>query len=230
MKKLSILVLTAFAALSFAAAAEAKTQANVRTFGDSELETSGIRVAYGEVFSSRSECYSERGFRFAVQTQEGKQVIDAGRTSVDGAISGGYDSAFVNGRDLYFVLGKTKHCAGETVKVNPPVEILPRALGKPPVKTFVIPLGLNGNKKDGVFAGLIGLKKRAKCFDDRKTKLLIDGKLVDRGTTSFGGSWALHLTIKEFDGAEKMTVKVAKSKLANGTTCGGASYTYIPAK
>lgn len=228
MKKLLALVLTVAAALSLATVADAKTPANVRTYGDVPYDMSGVRVSFGQVFSKKRECYSKRDFRFAVQTKQGKQFIDGGATSLDGAISAGYDSELVDGRDLYYVLSKTKHCASETVAVETP-DPLNRDFAKPPVRTIIVPLGLNGFKQDGAFAGLVGLNKQARCFDDRKTKLVVDGEVVDRGTTSFGGSWALHLLRREFKGGEaKLTVKVAKSKLPNGTVCAGDSLTLGP--
>ena len=220
MKKFLIPVLATVAALSFATAAEAKTPANVRTYGDVEFESSGVRVTFGQVFSGKAECYSKRRFGFAVATGPGKKrVLDAGRTSVDGAISGGYESGFVKGRTLFFILPKTKHCAAETVKAKPPVEMAK------PVKTNIVALGLNGSGQDGAIAGLIGLNKQADCFKNRRAKLLLDGKLVDRGTTTFGGAWALHLTSGEIDSADKLAVKVAKSKRPNGTVCAGDTFT-----
>lgn len=228
MKRLSILLLAAVAALSFAASAGAKTPANVRTYGELDYPSENIRVTIGQVFSGKRECFSNRRFVFSVAAKGGGlKPIDTGKTSLDGAIAGGYDNDFVKDRDVYFTLAKTKRCAGKTVKATPPEEMSARKVAKP-VGSVVLLLGLDSFGSDGVFGGLVGLEKRAKCFYNRKMKLLGGGEVLDRGTTTFGGAFGLHITEGEFFGSDKLVFKVAKSKLKDGTVCGAAKTTYTP--
>lgn len=231
MKKVSITLLAAVAALSLATTAEAKTGAKITTFGEVDYAQKNVKVTLGQVTSSKRECFSNRRFFFTFMTKNDEMKgIDTGKTSLDGAISGGYDTGVVKNRPLFFTLIKTKECAGKTVLAEPPdVMRASRAMAlKKPVGSVILVLGLRTWSSDGVLGGLVGLEKRAKCFYNRKMKLLADGAMIDRGTTNFGGAFGFHITEGEFVGATKLVFKVAKSKRKNGTVCGAAKTTIVP--
>ena len=83
-------------------------------------------------------------------------------------------------------------------------------------------VGASGSDNDGAIAGLV-TSKSSKCVRNRTVKLLGDGELLDTGTTSRGGAWALHVTAAEDQSITQYKIKLSAAKLTNGTRCGDDS-------
>ena len=148
--------------------------------------------------------------------------LDSGRSSAEGAISAFYSTdAAENATRLYLLAAKTKGCAKGKRRVPPPTTVvLPKGNA---VDTFVNIMNVDGKGPDGAFAGIVGLSERARCFAERKVELSADGTVIDEGTTTEHGGWAMHVTRDEFDSATTFRVRIKKDKAPNGTVCAAGS-------
>ena len=217
------------AGLALAGTAEARGQAATNVFGYSfvELPSGGVS-ATGGTKSPKASCVGNRKFKLVTVSNKGKTtVVDSGRSSDDGALSG-----YVSEQDAKhtesakFVVAKTKGCAKGSATVNP-VMVLPRASAKA-TKSDVVIAGLGSFKSDGTFAGVVNSSKAA-CRTSRKLTLTGGGTVLDKGTTTKDGTWGLHITEGEFFGSGTLKVKASPSRLSNGGRCAGSTATFEPA-
>lgn len=234
-RKFTVLGVTTVAALAFAGTAQAATSTDISSYDDVEFGGTGFHVAFGQVFSSKDSCSANRKVKLVAKKAGKTKLLDSGVSSSEGAISGGYLKNRVGNSQVKFVAPKTKKCDSASVRVvaDPPIEMLkPKA-----TDTAIAPIAVDGKGKDGAFAGLILLSSGTtklrggnpsipNCFSKRKMSLFGDGDLLDHGKTSHNGTWALHVTRKEFQSVTEFTVKVRKSKAPDGSQCGASSTTF----
>lgn len=231
MRKVAVIGVAVVATLTFASSAQAAST-SITSYGEREFGDTGFHVAFGQVFSSKSSCSANRRVKLVSEKGGKRKLLDSGVSSADGAISGGYLESRVGGGTLKFIASKTRKCKGATAKVE---VVLERAANRRAAAgTIPAILGVNGNKQDGAFVGLILIEspnrallrgQAPKCFANRKMSLYKDGELIDRGKSTHNGTWALHVTRREFNSMSEFVVKVRKSKKP---PCGAGSSTFSP--
>ena len=86
-------------------------------------------------------------------------------------------------------------------------------------------LGANGEDNDGAYVGFVSSEK-PKCIRNRKVVLSSSGDVLDRGRTSQGGVWALHITAAQQP--LEVKAKLRRSRLRNGDRCGSARDVFDP--
>ncbi len=234
MRKLLIFGVAAIAALAFAGNAQAATSTSVSVYDDVQFGGTGFFVAFGQVFSRKDSCSANRKVKLVAKKNGKEKVLDVGRSSADGAISGGYLSDRAAGAALRFVAPKTTRCDSASAGVVEEMRSLAPQKRKA-TGTAVAVLGANGDKQNGAFAGLILLSQGSgklrgmpvpKCFADRRVSLYGDGKVLDHGKTSRNGTWAQHLTLSESRSISEYKVKVGKATAPDGTKCAPGSTTF----
>jgi hypothetical protein len=209
-----------------ASTAEAKPSAATKIVVYDNIQTPPPQtsLAFGRLDSPKPACTTHRKVKLIGKMPNGKtKSLDSGRSSDEGAVSAFYSiEAAKKAKRLYFLAAKTKGCAKGKRKVPPPK---PRVILRgSTVDTFPNIMDVNGKGPDGAFAGFIGLSGRAKCFAKRKVVLSADGIVIDEGTTTNHGAWALHVTGEEFDsGSTTFRVKVNRDKAPDGTVCAAGS-------
>lgn len=211
--------------LAFASEAAAADRLQVYDLRSSRDSTG---LASGQILSAKAKCAQKRRFKLVALRDGRRKVLDRGRSSREGAVSGYFRARnLIDADDGFFVAGRTKRCRRLSGSLREWSEAGERRTrDKDPSKTAVSIVGANGVGEDGAFDGILAVTPRADCFRNRKMKLIANGKVLDRGTTTANGAWALHLTQTEFDTTRSFRVRVAKSETKTGQECraGGASY------
>lgn len=211
-----IVAITSMVALAPATQARSGgANADVKVY-DNEIVLDTFALTFGQVFSSKSDCADGRKFKLIDKNGKKSKKIDSGKTSDEGAMSGGYLSNRIKGT-LFFQLPATKGCAAAKGRIGEPAkpdDALPKD-----VDTIPLVADINGIMDDGAVAGILLLSDRAKCFSNRKMTLIGDGEVLDKGRSSDNSTFALHLTAEENQTIAQFTVKVAKSKTPSGETC-----------
>jgi len=217
MKKTGALLATTIAMLAMTSSADARAKApgEIVDYGFA-LASPTQAVVFGQLFSDEKSCVAKRKYEMVAKTDGTKKVVDSGKTSKEGAISGFVTSQeFPEDTSVSFSVAKTKSCA----KVNQVVEesdpVRAAATGRATAGVVNV-LDVNGEGKDGAVAGLITSNK-SKCVKGRKLQLKVNGKVTDKGKTTKDGAFALHITAKEFDPDNTVAVVMSKS---NGCAAG----------
>jgi hypothetical protein len=210
-----------------ASTADAKPSATTKivVYRNEQAPPPQTALAWGRLESSKPACTANRKVKLIGKMPNGKvKSLDSGRSSDEGAISAFYSAkAAEKAKRLYFLAAKTKGCAKGKRQVPPPGPILlPKGNA---VDTFPNIIGVDGKGPDGAFAGFVGLSGRVECFAKRKVVLSADGTVLDEGTTTNHGAWALHVTADEFNESNPPTfrVKVRKDRARDGTVCRAGS-------
>lgn len=209
-----------------AGSADARGRAPTKAIGYSFVVLpSGAVSATGGTESPKAACVGNRSFKLVLVSSKGKKkVVDTGRSSDDGALSGLVTKKDAEGAEsAKLVITKTSACAKGSATVSPAV-VLPRAKG---ADSEVIIAGLGSSQSDGTFAGVVDSPKAA-CRTNRKLKLTGGGDLLDKGTTTEGGTWGLHITETEFFTAGPLKVTASPSRLSGGKRCAGSTATFVP--
>ena len=222
--RLAIAIGAAIAAFTMASTAEAKPSAATKIVVYNNIQgPPPTALAFGRLASPKPACVINRKVKLVGKMPNGKtKSLDSGRSSAEGAVSAFYSTdAAENAKRLYLLAAKTKGCAKGKRRVPPPATVVP--LKGNVVGSFVNIMNVDGKGPDGAFAGFVGLSAPAKCFADRKVVLSADGTVIDEGTTTEHGGWALHVTRDEFDSVATFRVQVKKDKAPNGTVCAAGS-------
>lgn len=219
MKKLVACMAVAAIGLAAAGSAEAKAPAkgSLKLYGIYVPTSEDYAIPFGQLDSSKA-CEGGRKFELvAVHRGFKPTLIDEGTTSRDGGVS-----AMVKGRDTVgaddavFVFAKTKKCAKVTYSL--------RKLGREAAESSVARtaatnvqfLSFVAAGNDGMFVGTITTGSH-KCLGGRKIKLTLNDKVIDSGTTTADGSWALHFTKVEWS-----TPGWIRAEVARTSECAGA--------
>jgi hypothetical protein len=208
-----------------ASTADAKPSATTKivVYRNQQAPPAQTALAWGRLESPKPACAADRKVKLVGKMPNGKtKSLDSGRSSDEGGVSAFYSAKVAErAKRIYFLAAKTKGCAKGKRQVPPPgPAVLPR--GKA-VDTFQNIIGVDGKGPDGAFAGFVGLSGRAECFAKRKVVLSGDGTVLDEGTTTNHGAWALHLTSDEFNPSTTFRVRVKKDKAPDGTVCRAGS-------
>ena len=213
--RIAIAIGAAIAAFTMASTAEAKPSAATKIVVYNNIQgPPPTALAFGRLASPKPACVINRKVKLVGKMPNGKtKSLDSGRSSAEGAVSAFYSTdAAENAKRLYLLAAKTKGCAKGKRRVPPPATVVP--LKGNVVGSFVNIMNVDGKGPDGAFAGFVGLSAPAKCFADRKVVLSADGTVIDEGTTTEHGGWALHVTRDEFDSVATFRVQVKKDKVA----------------
>ena len=232
MRKVVVIGVAAVASLAFATSAQAAST-SIASYSEFEFGDTGYHVAFGQVFSPKASCAAGRKVNLVSEKGGKQKLLDSGVSSADGAISGGYLESRAGDGTLRLIAPKTRKCKGASAKVELIMERSASRRAGP--GTIPAILGVNGSKQNGAFAGLVLVEsgnnkalmrgQGGNCFANRKMSLYRDGELIDRGKTTHNGTWALHVTRREFDPMSEFVVKVRKSKKP---PCGAGSSTFSP--
>lgn len=191
-------------------------------------------IIFGQIFSRRAECRSARRVKLVAASGGSRDVLDKGLSSSEGGISGRLTFDEYESADAVYLLAPKVKRHGRTICAR--VEELfaegearlPGGAAKA-VPTAVTIAMIDGSGSNGAVAGVLGTGPGGRsCLADRKVTLLVDGAKADRGTTTGRGAFALHITEAEFDVSTSIAVRVKRSKLPNGKTCGGGSDSFEP--
>jgi hypothetical protein len=234
--RFTVLGITTVATLALAGNAQAATSTDISSYDDVEFGGTGFHVGFGQVFSSEDSCSANRKVKLVAEKGGKTKLLDRGVSSSEGAISGGYLKSRVGNAKIEFVAPKTRKCESASVRVKPDAIMVEKIRPKA-TDTSIAPIAINGRKADGAVAGLILLSTGTSklrggnpdipnCFSNRKMSLYGDGDLLDHGKTSRNGTWALHVTKKEFQSVTDLEVKVRKSKAPDGSKCGASSTSF----
>ena len=216
-------LVAAFAAVALLIPASAQAaQTRIEIYGVGAY-TPTKALAFGQVFSSKRKCVDGRRFKLVVgYPNRRNKVTDTGRASEEGAIAGRATFAQLeDADDLFFKVGPAKVGDTRCRRARESVSSSMRAQATA-ARTFdsdITILGVDGEDNDGAYVGFVTSEK-PKCIRNRKLVLSSEGDVLDRGRTSQGGVWALHITAAQSD----LEIKVAmrKSRLGNGDRCGRA--------
>lgn len=223
------LLATCIAPLGFAGSAKA-AEGRIAVYEIRDASTS-TGIVWGQVRDTSSECAADRAFKLTwkMRNEDRPEVVDRGRTSRDGALSALYLTREAReAQNANLIAPAAGSCP--TLKVSLEGAALgvvnSKAKGAASRSRFVESqvslIGVNGIDADGAIGGAIFNSPAGDCFADRKIKLIADGKLLDKGTTSQNGAWALHLKGREYEKAVRFRVELAKEK--RGTDrCSSAS-------
>lgn len=206
------------ASLALASTAQA-AEGRIAVYEIRDASTS-TGIVWGQLLDARPGCAADRTFKLTWKMRNGDspEVVDRGRTSRDGAISALFLTREAReAQDANLVAPATGRCPALKVSLVGPASgpVSSRADGAVSRSRFVESqvslIGVDGIGADGAIGGAIFNSPAGNCFANRKVKLIADGKLLDKGTTTQNGAWALHVSGAEYKKAVRFRVELAKA-------------------